>query len=204
MDLEYSYRVFNNILPKNFCDEVVSFVKKEHQLNRALTLGEQANPSSKEARQKGREIRKSYIKFINPPWIKNELMGVVNIANQEGNWNYQYSDNEDIQFTEYGKSQHYGFHSDQFPTPFVNGRLQGLVRKISMSVNLTDPRKYKGGEFEFKIPAGNGEYKSVIPENFGEKGSIVVFPSFVIHAVKPVTKGKRNSLVMWTCGNPFT
>ena len=72
-----------------------------------------------------------------------------------------------------------------------------------MSVNLTDSSKYKGGEFLFRIPAGNGEYKTVIPENFGEKGSIVVFPSFVIHTVKPVIKGIRHSLVMWTCGNPY-
>mgnify|MGYP005989910387 FL=1 len=203
MELESCYRVFNNILPKTFCDEVVSFVEKEYQLNPAMTLGEQTNPSNKNAKQKGREIRKSNIKFINPPWITNELKGVVAIANQEGNWNYQYSDNEDIQFTEYKKNQHYGFHSDQFPTPFVKGRLKGLIRKISMSVNLTDPSKYEGGEFLFRVSAGNGEYKTISPEGFREKGSIVVFPSFVIHTVKPVTKGKRHSLVMWTCGNPF-
>tara|TARA_R110000803_G_scaffold164758_2_gene228406 strand:+ start:1443 stop:2057 length:615 start_codon:yes stop_codon:yes gene_type:complete len=203
MELESCYRVFNNILPKTFCDEVVDYVKQQHKLDRAVTLVEQKNPNSKEAKVKSSSIRRSNIKFINPPWIKNELKGVVAIANEEANWNYQYSDNEDIQFTEYGKNQHYGFHSDQFTGPFVKGRLKGLIRKISMSVNLTDSSKYKGGEFLFRIPAGNGEYKTVIPENFGEKGSIVVFPSFVIHTVKPVIKGIRHSLVMWTCGNPY-
>jgi|TARA_R100001530_G_scaffold131054_1_gene102467 PKHD-type hydroxylase len=203
MELECCYRVFNNILPKTFCDEVIDYVKQKHKLDRAITLIEQNNPTSKEAKAKSSSIRKSNIKFINPPWITNELKGVVAIANQEGNWNYQYSDNEDIQFTEYGKNQHYGFHCDQFSTPFEKGRLKGLIRKISMSVNLTDSSKYKGGEFLFRIPAGDGEYKTISPEGFKEKGSIVVFPSFVIHTVKPITKGKRNSLVMWTCGNSF-
>ena len=35
------------------------------------------------------------------------------------------------------------------------------------------------------------------------KGSIVVFPSFIWHRVKPITKGTRYSLVMWNCGYPF-
>ena len=35
------------------------------------------------------------------------------------------------------------------------------------------------------------------------KGSIIVFPSFVWHRVKPVTKGTRYSLVIWNLGYPF-
>ena len=35
------------------------------------------------------------------------------------------------------------------------------------------------------------------------KGSLVVFPSFVWHRVKPVTKGTRHSLVIWNLGYPF-
>ena len=35
------------------------------------------------------------------------------------------------------------------------------------------------------------------------KGSIIVFPSFVWHRVKPVTKGTRYSIVMWNLGYPF-
>ena len=40
--------------------------------------------------------------------------------------------------------------------------------------------------------------KEILP-----KGSIIVFPSFVWHRVKPVTKGTRYSLVMWNLGYPF-
>jgi len=35
------------------------------------------------------------------------------------------------------------------------------------------------------------------------KGSVVVFPSFVWHRVKPVTAGTRYSLVIWNLGWPF-
>jgi predicted 2-oxoglutarate/Fe(II)-dependent dioxygenase YbiX len=40
--------------------------------------------------------------------------------------------------------------------------------------------------------------KEILP-----KGSIIIFPSFVWHRVKPVTKGARYSLVVWNLGYPF-
>ena len=40
--------------------------------------------------------------------------------------------------------------------------------------------------------------KQILP-----KGSLVVFPSFVWHRVKPVTSGTRYSLVIWNLGRPF-
>ena len=40
--------------------------------------------------------------------------------------------------------------------------------------------------------------KEVVP-----RGSIVVFPSFLYHEVKPITKGTRYSLVVWFIGKPF-
>jgi PKHD-type hydroxylase len=42
------------------------------------------------------------------------------------------------------------------------------------------------------------ECKGIIP-----RGSIVVFPSFIWHRVKPVTEGIRYSLVIWNLGQPY-
>jgi PKHD-type hydroxylase len=36
-----------------------------------------------------------------------------------------------------------------------------------------------------------------------EKGSVIVFPSFIWHRVTPVTAGTRYSLVNWNLGFPF-
>ena len=64
------------------------------------------------------------------------------------------------------------------------------MRKISLVVFLSDTKDYDGGDFEFqeeaKIPA--------------EKGSILIFPSFLSHRVTPVTRGLRYSLVNWFIG----
>jgi len=62
--------------------------------------------------------------------------------------------------------------------------------------------QYKGGELEFRPPHPNEE-KIHVCDQILPKGSLVVFPSFVPHRVKPVTEGERYSLVMWNLGNPF-
>jgi PKHD-type hydroxylase len=36
-----------------------------------------------------------------------------------------------------------------------------------------------------------------------EKGAVVMFPSYLMHRITPVTKGVRKSLVLWVGGNTF-
>ena len=77
------------------------------------------------------------------------------------------------------------------------------MRKLSMIINLTDPNEYKGGElqFDFRNEAAGKNIHTC--EAMKEKGSIVIFPSFVWHRVTPVTEGTRYSLVNWIVGKNF-
>ena len=70
-------------------------------------------------------------------------------------------------------------------------------RKIAMTVQLSDPSEYEGGEFEIWF---GGKQSIVVPR---EKGDVICFPSFCMHRVKPITKGQRKCLVFWTGGRPF-
>ena len=71
-----------------------------------------------------------------------------------------------------------------------------------MTLSLTDPKEYEGGEFQFDFR--DRKDKNIITcKEVKKKGSIVVFPSFVWHRVTPVTKGIRNSLVCWNLGKPY-
>jgi PKHD-type hydroxylase len=36
-----------------------------------------------------------------------------------------------------------------------------------------------------------------------KKGSVILFPSFTMHRVTPVTKGVRRSLVLWVGGEAY-
>ena len=97
---------------------------------------------------------------------------------------------EPAQFTEYPKGGFYDWHMDLD----VNGQHEPPVRKISMTILLSDPSTFKGGNLEFME-------KNKVPEL--KQGQAIFFASFIRHRVAPVTKGIRRSLVMWFGGTPF-
>jgi hypothetical protein len=77
------------------------------------------------------------------------------------------------------------------------------VRKISMTVNLTDPKNYAGGNLKFDLGAHAGNKRFKVCEEIRPMGSIIIFPSFTYHCVTPVTRGTRYSLVLWSLGKPW-
>ena len=68
------------------------------------------------------------------------------------------------------------------------------MRKLSITIILSDSIEYDGGEFVFE--KGGDEV-------FKNQGTVIVFPSFIRHRVNPVTKGIRYSLVNWFTGPAF-
>ena len=72
-----------------------------------------------------------------------------------------------------------------------------------MTVSLNDGLEYEGGEFEIDNRNNFHEKNIHKLDMIRNVGSLVVFPSFLYHRVKPVTKGTRYSLVIWYSGRPF-
>lgn len=96
---------------------------------------------------------------------------------------------EGLQFTTYkAPSGFYGKHLD---------RMYGyLVRKLSVSILLTDPAEFEGGDLCFHF---DNEPKIMKKE----QGMLYMFPSWTLHEVTPITQGERTSLVCWANGKPF-
>ena len=119
-------------------------------------------------------------------------------ANRQGQWNLQTSAMESIQIGQYPTGGHYNWHVDGLgiePTHAPDNEfLHGKTRKISFVLWLNDD--FEGGEFEF--------HKSHTKDNVirPSTGTIVLFPSWVMHRVKPVKKGTRYSAVTWLVGKP--
>lgn len=139
-------------------------------------------------------IRKSKIKWIyhdnNSEWLYNKLCELSINANYNL-WNFDiHSIIDSIQYTEYHEGGgHYDWHVDIGP-----GNINH--RKISVVTQLSDPDEYEGGELQ--IWSG-GEFKT-LPKI---KGSTILFPSFLLHRVTPITKGLRKSLVLWIGGSTY-
>jgi PKHD-type hydroxylase len=86
---------------------------------------------------------------------------------------------------------HYDWHTDAAPSD------RSVPRKLSLSMLLSDPSEFEGGEFQVKT--GNDDAQTL--ETL--KGRAWFFPSYTLHRVAPVTKGVRRSLVLWVGGPAF-
>jgi predicted 2-oxoglutarate/Fe(II)-dependent dioxygenase YbiX len=68
------------------------------------------------------------------------------------------------------------------------------MRKLSFSLLLSDPATFDGGDLAFGEPFALAR----------QQGTLTVFPSFLNHAVMPVTRGVRYAIVGFMIGPAFT
>ena len=139
------------------------------------------------------KVRKSEISWIFPSndteWIYRRVTDIITELNSKYFKFDIFGIDDGFQFTKYqAPDGKYGKHIDT--------EVKGSVRKLSFTLQLSSPEDYEGGELCL--------YSTDNPEVMKkEQGSIALFPSYVLHEVKPVTNGTRYSLVSWVTGRPF-
>jgi len=179
----YNYWVFENAVNEEICQDIIDLGKDKWQ--KAKIQNEKSLDT---------KVRRTDVAWSNDDWLYNLCWDYLHTANKNANWNFEISSCENMQITKYKKNGHYDFHQDGNGfTKFENGNkfTHGKTRKLSMSIVLNDD--FEGGEFEF---FGNEKINS-------KRGTVIVFPSYKLHRVKPVTEGTRYSLVTWFCGESF-
>jgi PKHD-type hydroxylase len=148
--------------------------------------------SMKDKHEVNHKVRSSRIKWLqlndSTTWIYNKIVDGIRGANKElwdFNWNGK---TETMQYTEYKATEngHYDWHQD-------NGDGMQSLRKISAVIILNDD--YEGGRLDI--------YNSSVDELEQKAGDMIVFPSYMLHRVEPVTSGLRKSLVIWVGGTPY-
>jgi PKHD-type hydroxylase len=155
---------------------------KQTELVKASTFGAQDDKN-----------RNSFVSFLFPHgttnWIFQRLAGAITEINNTFFQFDLHGMDQGLQFTRYtAPGQHYDWHKDSgYGT---------ATRKLSLSVQLSDPKDYKGGDLQMKF----GRTDTTVPR---ERGMVTFFPSYTLHRVKPVIQGTRYSLVAWISGPPF-
>jgi PKHD-type hydroxylase len=212
MNLSNYFWYFKSALTPRFCDEVIKYALKKKD-TMAITGGygrDKNKPLTKDEVRNLKYKRNSDLVWLSDPWIYKEIHPFVHQANKNAGWNFDWDFSESCQFTKYKLNQYYDWHCDSWKKTYdqPNTPSHGKIRKLSMTCQLTDGSEYKGGELEFDFrnydPHMRDESKhlrkatEILP-----KGSIIVFPSFLWHRVKPITRGTRYSLVAWHLGYPF-
>jgi PKHD-type hydroxylase len=211
MNLKNYWWCFESALSKRFCDDLIEYgSSKEEKI--ALT-GKFKNKEDLTKKEKNnlKKQRDSYVTWLTDNWIYKEIQPFIHMANKNAGWNFDWNFSESCQFTKYKLNQFYDWHCDSWNEPYGKNHeypdYANKIRKLSVTCSLSDPNDYKGGQLEFDYrnyeksknnKSSIVECKAVLP-----RGSICVFPSFVWHRVKPVTKGTRYSLVVWNLGYPY-
>ncbi|MDQ2697104.1 MAG: Fe2+-dependent dioxygenase [Pseudomonadota bacterium] len=91
-----------------------------------------------------------------------------------------------VLFSRYEPGMEYGAHVDDA----VMGGARPLRSDLSLTLFLSDPADYDGGELIVETTAGEDSFRL-------EAGSMVVYPSSTLHRVAPVTRGVRLAAVTW-------
>lgn len=123
-------------------------------------------------------------------WLYRKLTHIILDVNKK--YSFELTDLENLQYTTYSLNEFYQKHIDIMKTFLVGN----ITRKLSFSIQLTPPEEYDGGE----LCIYQGKDPLIAPKDLG---SITFFPSFLLHEVRPVTRGKRISMVGWVSGPSF-
>jgi len=116
--------------------------------------------------------------------LANEVLPVNAEHWQFDLWGYR----DPLQYTVYHAGDEFGWHTD------TGAGLHS--RKLTVSLQLSDPSEYEGCDLQLRV----GEEIQEAPR---ERGTISIFPSFVLHRVTPLTKGVRRALIGWIAGPQF-
>ena len=132
----------------------------------------------------------SWIPFKEMPEMYDQVNEFIQKANRN---HFGFEDvhvTEPAQFTEYPEGGFYDWHMDND----VNMQHEPPVRKISMTLLLSHESQFEGGDLELMAKGKRAKLT---------QGQAIIFASFLNHRVAPVTRGIRQSLVMWFGGTPF-
>lgn len=148
------------------------------------------------------EVRVSNVNFHNRNHQNSWIFDQINFGIEDMNSKFFHFDlygYDYFQYSEYhgDKSGKYNFHMDIFTNK--ESYASPLTRKLSLVLLLSEPGvDFEGGEFQMNV--GSEDKLETLQM---KKGTLIAFPSFMIHRVTPVTKGIRRSIVIWVEGPKF-
>ena len=160
------------------------------ECERIIALGESLAAVDAGVEKGENRYRVGRISWIEPNEAAAWIFHRLGLAFLEANRDYGFEligFADALQYTVYGPAERFDWHMDLGP-----GRTS--ARKLSMTVQLSPPEDYAGGDLEF---VGN------IHAAARERGSATIFPAYVGHRVSPVERGTRRSLVAWAYGPSF-
>ena len=193
------FYLFPRMVKPEVCDGIV-----KDCMMRNLESAKIINPDRSSSRDDPK-VRKTSVYFV-PFDRSNKANEIAWYFLKQANkmmFKYDLTYFEKVQFAEYKDAGFYDWHIDSYYKDEPD-----KTRKLSLSLMLTDPNTFEGGEFQFynggrPLEEQGDVTGEQIKKDLKAQGSIVVFDSRDFHRVTPVVKGIRHSVVCWATGAAF-
>jgi predicted 2-oxoglutarate/Fe(II)-dependent dioxygenase YbiX len=179
---DYTYWFFDDGLTIESCKKIIDSCESQAQGEDAQ-IGEGSNGV---VNKKIRDVKKVPLPIYRG--IAATMSGAALSANRQA-WKFDVTHANQCDYLKYDVDGHYHAHVDTFINPE-----EKECRKLTVLAFLNDD--FEGGRLFLQ----NGHEKIYPPQ---KPGTILVFPSFMLHGVEPVTKGIRRSIVTWMVGPWF-
>lgn len=179
------YRFFEDVLTREDCDSIVESMTSGNFKKELPYIG-----GGNDEKEGIIDTSIRNVERIMLPTYKGlgGILAAVGLSANYFNWKFNISHANQSEFLIYPSGGRYRSHTDMF----LNAK--EVTRKLTVIAFLNDD--FKGGKFYIQ----NGHEK-IYPKQ--SKGTIVVFPSFMLHGVDDVEEGTRYSAVCWMVGDPF-
>jgi len=176
------YWTMPNVFPDDVCDEIIEKFDK-HEKEKACVYGDDNE----------KVLNESYrdVSLVNLSPYEHPATTIIGFGFNVNNdaWKFNVTEALQADYLTYEKDGLYKSHVDSHNIPGL-----ALQRKITLIAFLNDD--FEGGKF----------YQQITSEKFyppQQKGSVLAFPSYILHGVEPVTSGVRKSIVAWLSGPSF-
>jgi len=188
MEIKNFIKIYDEVLPWNAVSNLIRFANVSNFEETKLGGGEQAKTNFNIRRTYTLPLSNLHNSMSNVHWFNilnfyfnknlNQYKFDLNILD------YNYGNIFDIEILKYENTGFYTWHIDHLST---------IPRTMSCVLLLNND--YEGGNLCFRNPDGSGEWEVEVKPN-----RMIIWPSNFLypHTVKPVTKGKRYSVVAWT------
>jgi predicted 2-oxoglutarate/Fe(II)-dependent dioxygenase YbiX len=178
---EMRYRVFQDVLTPEACDSLIRLYTSDKTIKEPPVIGTGTGAIDKSIRNVERVMLPTYKD------IGGRLAAVGLSANHNA-WKFDITHANQAEFLIYPAGGRYKAHVDTFLGQSDD------CRKLTVLAFLNDD--FKGGRFFIQ----DGHEKHYPPQT---KGTILVFPSFIMHGVEDIEDGQRCSVVCWMVGKFF-
>jgi predicted 2-oxoglutarate/Fe(II)-dependent dioxygenase YbiX len=174
---EYQQWVYTDILTPDACDKIIAAYDPLDKLPPVIGAGD--------VNQDIRNVERVMLPVYKD--IGGRLAAAGLAANNRA-WKFDITHSNQAEFLKYPAGGRYTTHIDTFMNP------EGECRKLTVLAFLNDD--FEGGKFYLQIA-----HEKFYPPQ--EKGTVIVFPSFMPHGVEDIISGTRYSVVCWMVGKFF-